>query len=964
MTPPKHLFQSLAAALAGCGIALWFKDKQLLLLHADLPGLYPKFWWGETAVIGILIGLICFYGLLLFCRTFRSVRSSGKLKPYFGAFLFCFFTQAAFNGFLSPLNWDNPLAALNKVESFTQPGITTLLFGHYANAKRFDFSNFSALLWGGQPRGLMNHPSYPVAFLTFLFDLPSASIETFHLLLLILFFTFCVLSSFSFFLLLQKMRFSYYVSLLGSALFLLSNRFFAVKLTQNFPIHSISFLVLPLVLYFLVEAFEKKKAYYAALAGVVFSSNFYLLGSHPDGIMHCSLFIALFLAFHIYSAEFSKEAVVSALAFGIVSFATASYFLAPVFYGLISKEAYQWGHRDPHLFFYGWKEGFLTLGPIFLKLFGLFGVLLLWPKYVKGALKASNDFRFFAVLSLVMIFLLFPGTDGLLHLGLQALKITAIQFSRIERILTLVAFTVLFVFLYLMDEFLRSKPTRFSTAVNLLISLGSLWVVWSHRLLYPLELWVGGVLFVLSLYYLGRKMAPLCGVCAMIALSLSSTALILEESNFEFKSPKLKENPLNTRPYFSLSSVLAAMKSYPEDESANLKFLKNKLVQYEKDCLSDSRPLASSYSEALKHLGISSAKDLQPSQALEFALSVYPEVDKFYVAEFSRADQITEKMKVQLWGRNFYALNGKFRNLNDRFKLIRAATVDGEHFGVGAGYHVLDNTFAVDIRFSFAYQPIMALYVLPNYYFEKVGNYTDRNFYQLGTEVAKSALIRKRMSLAGVGAYTFKTSDWEVLDSKEKQGLIPLPGQEMNGELKDYIVVEDLQALPSFYLAQTVKKAKSNPDDLGKYRFPLSETDKDQFLQYQATVKKLESELDTLEGERSVLLENKEALPIRIGSGESKILNWIGPRMFAEVDCHESDCYAVFNMAKVSGWHAFVDQTETHLTRANFAFLATQVPVGKHWVWYEWHPWYLFASLFLSLASLLFLFIWGKTRVN
>jgi uncharacterized membrane protein YfhO len=60
----------------------------------------------------------------------------------------------------------------------------------------------------------------------------------------------------------------------------------------------------------------------------------------------------------------------------------------------------------------------------------------------------------------------------------------------------------------------------------------------------------------------------------------------------------------------------------------------------------------------------------------------------------------------------------------------------------------------------------------------------------------------------------------------------------------------------------------------------------------------------------------------------------------------------VFNMAAISGWHAFADQEALPIKRVNFAFMGVDVPVGEHLVWFEYRPWFSCLGSFISLCTI------------
>ena len=468
MNLPRRLSLVIAVSLgAFFGGALKFN--QIRIWDGDVLPLYPKLWWLEAILLGAISGVLILFLSTLIYHKIKTLLSEKKLEKHFIALLFILVCQFFFNDFLSPRNWDNPLAATHKVESFTMGTTMPLYFGHYQNAKSYDFSNFSTLFWSGLPRALMNHDSVPIAFLTLLFDLPSASPEAYYTILLIYFFTFCCISSFAFYLFLQIEGFSFLSSLVGGTLFILSNRFFAVKLTQNFPMFAMPFLLFPAVLYFLARASKTQKKRDFALAGAVYSTQFYFFTSHPDSILHASLFICAYLLKCVWNEPKPFQGKLKAiLSFGSAAALCGLYYLAPTLFNLFAKESFQWPHEDGITFYYGLYDGAKIILSSLATVFGPF--LLLGIVLGKNAFKKqSSTFYFFLIVFLVLLVCFVPGNQGPFSLLLSSMNVRLFQFMRVERALMYVSFSGLFLTLAVLDMFYKSNPTKLSKVLSLAI---------------------------------------------------------------------------------------------------------------------------------------------------------------------------------------------------------------------------------------------------------------------------------------------------------------------------------------------------------------------------------------------------------------------------------------------------------------------------------------------------------------
>lgn len=69
--------------------------------------------------------------------------------------------------------------------------------------------------------------------------------------------------------------------------------------------------------------------------------------------------------------------------------------------------------------------------------------------------------------------------------------------------------------------------------------------------------------------------------------------------------------------------------------------------------------------------------------------------------------------------------------------------------------------------------------------------------------------------------------------------------------------------------------------------------------------------------------------------------------------CLKASCTLIFNIADAKGWNAYVNGQKAKITRANFAFMAVNVPAGTSHVWFIYEPFLRVMAEFLSLISLI-----------
>ncbi len=307
----------------------------------------------------------------------RALKRSSELKTHAAALLLILIAQTACNGIVSPLSWDDPIAALSKLESIQLGATSPMLAENLINAKALDFSGFSHAFWGGAPDSPMAAFSYGVAALAWILDPALVDVAAFFRLAQILMFLWCVAGCFGFYLFCRRgLGLRTEVATAAAAALPFANPFFAVQLKDYFPLFVGVMLTLPWTLW-LIEAGDAAHAY---AAGLIFCGSFYILPQHPETVLHGLAFLAAYSLF--LTARDLKRT--SALALGLLAGVCA--YALPVLWALHSGDLRVFGHLDAPRWAFSLKGLAMTAAAV--------GTALVAPRFIAEPARKKR-FAFF-----------------------------------------------------------------------------------------------------------------------------------------------------------------------------------------------------------------------------------------------------------------------------------------------------------------------------------------------------------------------------------------------------------------------------------------------------------------------------------------------------------------------------------------------------------------------------------------
>lgn len=449
---------------------------------------------------------------------------------------------------------------------------------------------------------------------------------------------------------------------------------------------------------------------------------------------------------------------------------------------------------------------------------------------------------------------------------------------------------------------------------------------------------------------------------------------------------KVAVRDASLRPVYETLGATLGNSLLPAEQSASIDYLRRRLTAFERDTRSDTQPSVAAargeYLAALKSMNAASAADLPAASVRPLALKVFVAVDAAYAA-MKKADSIPEN------------IDGVLATMDDPYKRAMAITAAKYQTAfLGGGRRVTNahnNSMMYDNRFLLGQRAIQALFiyptdVLPHYmdwlnFGTQQGNYFISNArppWHYETKDIIGNPFRKLLGIAGVGVYL------AVVDAEVERALAnPSDGLIKGGPVTEasetsFVALRDERAYDTAYLANIV--GTYPPSQVAELEragetFFLHRAGHGYRLALADFLKVLNPFVDSLlalKGRHDALLERKagEASVSQTGStsvgergGRVKIEGIVGPRAGMRVDCPDPSCTLVYNLAVLPGWSAYVDGVQAAISRANYAFLAVQVPKGSHYVaWVYRTPGQTLAELISVLAFLALLIVTWRSR--
>ncbi|MCD6038613.1 MAG: Bacterial rane protein YfhO [Gammaproteobacteria bacterium] len=450
--------------------------------------------------------------------------------------------------------------------------------------------------------------------------------------------------------------------------------------------------------------------------------------------------------------------------------------------------------------------------------------------------------------------------------------------------------------------------------------------------------------------------------------SLFLIFFIIQLFPFEpLRSFEMAEEGVNCPYYFTLQSLLARYPLLAADK-ANAKFIKQKLQKFENKMTNPFLPFTvvnhykNPYFNNLAKLNLRSINfSNSDDEIIRAASKTAPIVDGFYLDK-----NINCISPLYNWGNPTrrvlrFNLNGLYDQLPNKYSQIMMASPPLWITGASPGYFILNQTETFDTRYMTGLPMLTALYVLPKNDFTNYGSFeSPATWLYFNIDSLRDPIIRKMLNIGGIDIFTILTKD---LKDKKIPNVFMLPTKinPLFGKNFKSFVNEESYGL--VYFANNI--TYENSDDIESQERYIKHyfSHHDDVVDFRKKINILYHKLMQLKYKDDVILEfpkifsNLDNSTRNQKKGEVSIHGIIAERAFFTTNCLQKNCLFVFNIGKAPGWHAFVNNTESNIMRANFAFMATEVPQGIATVWFIYAPTSKLISYFVSIFTLLIIFL-------
>jgi hypothetical protein len=260
--------------------------------------------------------------------------------------LFYFVINFIFTSAFSPLNWDKAMVAAAK----DAEGIPLLGAGFkgYLLAKQFSFANVDYSQWAGIMNPPISFNSTFIQMIGFIFDLPSVSVEVFHVVIMVTYFLIFIFGSFGFYLFLRyAARLRYSIAIFGGfLLFFSATPNIENSFLSDGGVMLSAFIVLPYAMLLMSLAFEKNNKLYVALASVAMAAQFFIYTPHPEGTIYSLLLFAVYSAgLMLFTHTMTwTDKLRCALVSMTIFFCLAGYVIFPILIDRLSGNMYVFAH--------------------------------------------------------------------------------------------------------------------------------------------------------------------------------------------------------------------------------------------------------------------------------------------------------------------------------------------------------------------------------------------------------------------------------------------------------------------------------------------------------------------------------------------------------------------------------------------------------------------------------------------
>lgn len=457
--------------------------------------------------------------------------------------------------------------------------------------------------------------------------------------------------------------------------------------------------------------------------------------------------------------------------------------------------------------------------------------------------------------------------------------------------------------------------------------------------------------------------------------------LIISMSQFlpfrRIKSNERADNPQGSPYYITLLSIVSNY-SLLDSDHANLKLIKNKLLQFEKEMKESTDPVEiisnyrQSYHNALSTFGLTSIKDASNDNTIvDIARKAAGTVDNYYLDSrlfsinplyFPKGSHSRRILQ--------YNLGGLYDNAFNKYSRIVVAFPNDSQLGIFSGYFVNNQTTTLETQFMTGMPLLTALYVLPKYNYEHLGSYEATvpwGYFRATSFIDKTT--RKVLDIAGIDIFSVLQSELTEKKIKKIPGAIPF-GTSINpmfgGDARSYI---NTQSYGTAYLANQTYYI--NASDIKPYeetiRNYFSHPINHDVSEFTNATNFFYQKLINLKQNHDIILEGLPKKPlvdhVVKPAGSVIVEGIVGPRAFFNANCLRNNCDFVFNMSDAPGWHAFVNGKYSKISRANFAFMQVPVSAGQSNVWFIYEPLSSLVSYLISILSLIGFFMLCNYRV-
>ncbi len=332
----RFVLQKLSAEkLTSLPIALSFAP--LIIVFAN----YPLYW-----IVGMIGILQCLFLLAVLNKADYNRLASNYLNDGL-VFLSFFLLHFIFTTRFSPLHWNMSILAADGYYT-DEALVLSPMFRGYVLAKQFAFSFLDHSQWAGimHTPFLLNSPL--MQLITLVFDLPSASFEAFHVVVMTLYFILIVIGSFGFYLFLKyAAKLHMLFAVWGGILFGFSGSpLIDVIMGIDNGVFFSSYAVFPYALLLISLAFEKNSKTYALWAGVALAMQLFIFAPHPEGLLYSALFYFYYaLALVIFTSQIELKQRINLFISSAITFVTLTAFdVVPILFDNLTGNMYVVGH--------------------------------------------------------------------------------------------------------------------------------------------------------------------------------------------------------------------------------------------------------------------------------------------------------------------------------------------------------------------------------------------------------------------------------------------------------------------------------------------------------------------------------------------------------------------------------------------------------------------------------------------